>query len=121
MGASLPIDGGSITKQVVVDTSAHIPGTESFFRCVSAPRVRRNGHVSSFGSNCGMAQVSPMVTAQMNSLLMFQTQPVLQHALTSGRQVGQSSLHAGLYHWTGGDSFSIVANDQTEVPAGKVG
>jgi len=119
--AKLPIDGGSVTKEVVVDNSASIPGTQALFRCISAPRVRRNGAVSFFGSNCGGAQVSPMVSAQMNSLLMYQTQPVLQHALTSGRQVGQSSLHAGLYHWTGGDSFSIVANDQTEVPAGKVG
>jgi len=62
-----------------------------------------------------------MVTAQMNSLLMFQTQPVVQHALTRGRQVGQSSLHAGLYHWTGDASYSVVANDLTEVPGGKVG
>lgn len=121
--ASIPIDGGSVTKQVVVDTAVSIPGTPdaALFGCLSGPTVRRNGHVSFFGSNCRSTHVSQMVTAQMNNLFMYQTQPVLQHALTRGRQVGQSSLHAGLYHWTGGSSYFTVANDMTQVPGGSSG
>lgn len=106
--ASLPIGGGEVSLEAMADTSSTIPNTASLFKCLSSPKVTRKGHVIFFGSHCGSTYASQIVQEQFKQLVMFKTEPVLNHALTRHREVGVNNLHAGLWRSVGGVVTAVV-------------
>lgn len=118
--ANLPVGGGDVSLDLVVDTSVTIPNTDVNFVCISNPKVTTTGTVMFFGSHCGHSSASSMVEQQFNNNMLYKSEPVLKHALTGNRQVGVGSVHPGLWQAQGGKITEIV-DENTQIPGGVSG